>query len=86
MDEALFPMARSLGLAHQRQGELSDGFRVQLRKRADLQEFAACILILDGLQNLSVIKHTSGPPSLIHYTSIKEPDPQSPDGVIMPNH
>lgn len=50
MDKALFPVARSLGLAHQSRSELSDGFRVQLRKRADLQEFAACILILDGLQ------------------------------------
>lgn len=86
MDEALFPVARSLGLAHQRRGELSDGFRVQLWKRADLQEFAACILILDGLQKSSVIKHTSGPPSLRPYTSIEGQDPQSPDGVIMPNH
>lgn len=58
------PEHRGLGLPHQRAGELFNGFWVQLRNRADLQEFAACILILDGLQKSSVVKDTSGPPSV----------------------
>lgn len=53
---------RGLGPPHHREGELFDGFRVQLRNRADLQELAARILILDGLQKSSAVKDTSGPP------------------------
>jgi hypothetical protein len=46
-----------LGPSHQRRGKVSDGLGVQLRDCADLQEFAAGILILDGLQKLFVSKH-----------------------------
>ena len=38
----------SLGLSQQRWGKLLDGFWIQLRNCADLQEFATCILTLDG--------------------------------------
>jgi hypothetical protein len=55
-----------LGAAQQRGGQVFDDFGVQLRDRADLQESAAGILVLDSLQKPAGVKYASSIPSLPH--------------------
>lgn len=54
-----------LGPGQERGGKVLDGLGVQLRDRADLEELAAGIFILDGLQKAFRMKYMSGPPAFL---------------------